>query len=82
MKGDGAPARARRIHNYLLGLQSMAKTLTIWMKDEDMDLLKQIDGSSMSEKIRMCIHDMDPVRVNHYESLIRHRDAPCRKCGK
>jgi len=60
----------------------MAKTLTIWMKDEDLRLLEGISGDSMSEKIRMCIRDMDPIRVNHYEALIRQRDAPCRKCGK
>jgi hypothetical protein len=59
----------------------MAKTLTIWMKDEDLYRLDQLDGDSMSEKIRMCIRQADPIQANHYHALLRQRDAPCRKCG-
>jgi len=59
----------------------MAKTLTIWMKDEDLVLLDALDGDSMSEKIRMCIRQSDPIYANHYTALLRQRDAPCRKCG-
>jgi len=60
----------------------MAKTLTIWMKDEDLVLLDALEGDSMSEKIRMCIRQIDPIQANHYHALLRQRDAPCRKCGK
>jgi len=70
----------------------MAKTLTIWMKDEDLVLLDALEGDSMSEKIRMCIRQIDPIQANHYLALVRERAAVddklyddqgrCWKCGK
>jgi len=70
----------------------MAKTLTIWMKDEDLVLLDALEGDSMSEKIRMCIRQIDPIQANHYLALVRERTAAaelqvddqgrCWKCGK
>ena len=66
----------------------MAKTLTIWMKDEDLVLLDALEGGSMSEKIRMCIRQADPIQTNHYQALLRDREdhagddlGRCWKCG-
>jgi hypothetical protein len=77
------------LNNYLLGGSTMAKTLTIWMKDEDLVLLDALNGDSMSEKIRMCIRQVDPIQANHYAALVRQRETfggeagiVCRKCGE